>query len=204
MTATTPQPTTTDHFASALAEMREYYRAGSTAPFDLTSSPNVQALGSMSPMLGDDAVDDDVSAQLASIHSQSMTEAQANVNTQKQGATVASSQAQQDGKTDPSAAAAAFQAAMDKQRDAAKAASDATIDKAYAAATKLGANADPTTQSTILSSMNTLTTTMNNIVGGITNALSSIIGAIENIISGLLQPLEEIATSFAPVLALFG
>jgi hypothetical protein len=203
MTLTTPQPTSTDHFTSALAEMREYYRAGSTAPFDLAGSTHAQALLSTSPMLGDDAPDDDVSAQLASIHSQSMAEAHANVGTQKQGAAAASTQAQQDGKANPSAAATAFQAAMDKQRDAAKAASDATIDKAYAAATKLGV-ANPSSQSTILSSMSTLTTTMNDIIGGITNALSSIIDAIANIISGLLQPLEEVAKDFAPVFELFG
>jgi hypothetical protein len=194
------------HFVAALQEMRHHYKSGARAPFALFASANVHQLiqdAAARPRVanddgggdGDGGGGDDgtaaIQAQLNTIHDQAKTSQNASTQAQQAGATDATNTLKSDKD------ATDFKAKMEAQRDKAKKDSDATIDKAYDAAETAGANATPQQQNLILTTMNTITTTLQNIIGGIVDILTKLFSSVMDILSGLLKdPLALISDGF--------
>jgi hypothetical protein len=190
--------TATTHFSNALAEMRDHYQSGTATPFDLEASPHVQLLRAADHtppdsegLMGSSGVD--VDGELASIKAAGISDYKKSGVEQKDGATAASNQVQQDQDAD------SFIAKMNAQREKAKKDSDATIDKTYDAGIDLGMNATPAEQDAILVGMSTILGEFNTVLNAIVDAVSSIISVVSELIDGLLSVGEAVADGFASV-----
>jgi hypothetical protein len=186
---------TTDHFVGALAEMRAHYLDGATAPFVPADSLHATNFLSSVNAFDDDPPSPDVLAQLDGIHSTAKSDFTALNSSAQDKAQGASTQVSQDKNAD------AFMAKMQAQRDDAKKASNANIDKAYDAAEKLGI-AHPAAQNQIMSTMTAISDAVNGIIGGLVDAVKSIIDAVVKLISGILKPLEAVVEAFEPLAGL--
>jgi hypothetical protein len=190
--------TATTHFTNALAEMRDHYRSGTATRFDLEASPHVQSLRAVDhthpdseDLMGSSGVD--IDGELASIKAAGISDYKKYGVEQKDGATAASNQVQQDQDTD------SFMAKMEAQRQKAHDDSDATIDKTYDAAEKLGKNASRAEQNAILVGMSTILGEFNDVLNAILDAVSSIISVVSELIDGLVSAGEAVADGFASV-----
>jgi hypothetical protein len=188
--------TATTHFTNALAEMRDHYRSGTATRFDLEASPHVQLLRAVDHRhsdFGDSMASSgvDVDGELASIKAAGISEYNDSGVKQKDGATAASNQVQQDHDAD------SFKAKMNAQRKKAKEDSDATIDKVYDAAEKLGENAPPAEQNAILVGVSTIMFEFNRVLSAIVDAVSSLISVVSELIDGLLAVGDAVEGAFA-------
>jgi hypothetical protein len=188
------------NFINVMNAMSAHYKTGTLQSFavddhlerfPLAATVNKAVLGATAR----DMVD--ITASLADIKEKAKGEASTSASTQKTGITDACTTLS-DNKSS-SAAPNDFIARMTAQRDQAKADAEATIDKAYQAAIDLGKNAPEAQQNSIISVMQTVSSTVTNVFAKITDFVSGLIGKVMDIINGIYDFFKEIQSTFQSV-----
>ncbi|NHZ92574.1 hypothetical protein F2P45_26720 [Massilia sp. CCM 8733] len=192
------------NFINAMNAMNAHYKTGTLQAFAIDDHLEHFPLAATANMVMLSATADDtadVTAAIAKITGDAKAAVSTSTSTQQTGITTACT-ALSDNKTS-SAAPNDFITRMTAQRDQAKADAAKTIDTAYQAAIDLGKNAPEAQQNSIISGMQTLSSTINNVFSTITNFVSGLIEKVMNIINGIYDFLKGIQDTFKSIASIF-